>query len=189
MRWHGCQPVVRSPTRLDAPAPPFYRAGMVRPLLAALALALGASACAASPPPPPPRPPVEALRRSLEQAERDFAAASAARGADAWADVFAEDGMIFDADGEITRGKAAIRARLAPILAKVKIAWRPVVADVAPGGEMGFTYGPYEVIAPDEQGRPKVVSRGSFMTVWRRQADGTWKVAADMGSKDTSYKP
>jgi ketosteroid isomerase-like protein len=152
-----------------------------------LLAALQGSACAASLPPPapvPPPPDPAVLRASLEKAELDFAASVAARGVDAWVDAFAEDGMELQADGTIVRGHAAIRGMMAPSLAKVKIAWHPVVVQPAPSGDMGFTSGPYEVTVPVEGGAPKVVSHGTFMTVWKRAPDGTWKVAADFGSED-----
>jgi ketosteroid isomerase-like protein len=154
--------------------------------VAGLALAsISTGACASSASSPPARvvPSLDALRASLTQAEIDFAAA---RGVDAWVDAFGEEGMSIDAAGHVTHGKAAMRAMMAPVLAKVRLTWRPATTEVAPSGEMGFTFGPYEVIERDPQGHDKVVSKGTYMTVWRRQPDGTWKVAADLGSKDTS---
>ncbi len=148
------------------------------PLLAALA----ASACAPAAPPLAPA----ALRASLEKAELDFAAAVAARGVDAWVEAFADDGMELQADGTIVRGHAAIRAAMAPVLAKLAITWRPAVVEVAPSGDMGFTSGPYEVTATPPAGAPSVVARGTYLTVWKRGPDGTWKALADIGSEAKS---
>jgi ketosteroid isomerase-like protein len=144
-----------------------------------LLAALQTSACAAA----LPRPAPAALRASLEKAELDFAASVAARGVDAWVDAFAEDGMELEADGTIERGHAAIRDAMTPMLARAKITWHPVVVEVAPGGDMGFTSGPYEVTVPAASGAPRVVSQGTFITIWKRGPDGTWKVAADLGSE------
>ena len=74
---------------------------------------------------------------------------------------------------------------MTPVLAKMKITWHPVIIEVAPSGDMGFTYGPYQFSVPDELGRPIVVAHGHYMTVWVRQLDGSWKVKADMGAEDT----
>jgi len=169
----------RARVHLDETAKLPYRAWMSSaiPLIAALQ----STGCAAV-----PHPSIEGLRSSLEKAELDFAASVAARGVDAWVDTFAEDGVSLDEKGTIVRGHAAIRAQMTPVLAKVKINWHPTLVDVAPSGDMGFTYGPYEVIAPREGGKPAVVARGTFMTVWKRGPDGVWKAAADHGSEDTS---
>jgi ketosteroid isomerase-like protein len=139
------------------------------------------SACASA----PPRLPPEALRASLEKAELDFAAAVVARGVDAWVDTFAEDGIMLGATTKVTRGRAAIREAMASTLPKVKLTWHPTVVEVAPSGDMGFTFGPYEMTTLGEEGKPpRVVSKGTFFSVWKRGPDGTWKVAADHGSEE-----
>jgi ketosteroid isomerase-like protein len=137
------------------------------------------SACSAAPPPPA----ADALRASLERAELAFAAATAARGPDGWVEAFAEDGMMLGSRGNITKGHAAVRARITPALAAAKLTWRPTLVEVAPSGDMGFTYGLYEASVAGKDGVP-VVSRGTFMTVWKRGPDGSWKVLADHGSED-----
>jgi ketosteroid isomerase-like protein len=146
---------------------------------AVASLALLASACASAPPSP------KSLRAQLEKAEIDFAARVNSGGAQAWADTFAEDGIAVDEKAQVTRGRDAIRARMAPVLARMKISWRPTVIYVSPSGEMGFTSGPYEVTEPTADGKARVVGRGSFMTVWKRSADGVWRIVADHGSQDT----
>jgi|HubBroStandDraft_6_1064221.scaffolds.fasta_scaffold175892_2 uncharacterized protein (TIGR02246 family) len=155
------------------------------PMIRALPLALFAAVacgCASAPPTSP-----KSARASLEKAELDFAAAVDTRGAAAWADYFADDGIAVDEKAQVTRGRDAIRARMAPVLAKVKISWHPTVIYVSASGDMGFTSGPYEVTVPTQGGGPpRVVGRGSFVTVWKRGADGAWKILADHGSQDTS---
>ena len=53
------------------------------------------------------------------------------------------------------------------------IEWWPVFAGVAMSGEMGFTTGP---AARDQE------PYGHYFTIWRRQADGSWKWGYDGGS-------
>jgi ketosteroid isomerase-like protein len=96
--------------------------------------------------------------------------------------------MELGARGKITKGHAAIRAAITPFLAKAKLTWRPTLVEVAPSGDMGFTYGLYEATVPGKDGAP-VVLRGTFMTVWRRGPDGSWKVLADHGSEDPPAAP
>ena len=59
------------------------------------------------------------------------------------------------------------------------LAWQPTSAEVSESGNMGFTIGTYELQFDGEDGKP-VVDRGKYLTVWKKQADGSWKVAADM---------
>ena len=44
-------------------------------------------------------------------------------------------------------------------------------------GTLGYTWGRYRVEAGDS-----ITGRGRYLTVWRRQPDGSWKVDADIGS-------
>ncbi len=58
--------------------------------------------------------------------------------------------------------------------------WWPVVAEVAASGDWGYTTGP-AVFGPD---RSKRVARGGiyYASVWKKNAEGVWKVVADLGS-------
>jgi ketosteroid isomerase-like protein len=58
------------------------------------------------------------------------------------------------------------------------LAWHPVIAGVARSGAMGFTSGPSRFV--DTTGRLPPWD-GVYFSVWRRGADGVWKVAADAG--------
>lgn len=66
--------------------------------------------------------------------------------------------------------------------------WWPVYADVSASGDFGFTTGP-AVFGPSKV--TKEVKGGIYYSsVWKKNADGQWKVLADMGSAvyDTSQR-
>jgi ketosteroid isomerase-like protein len=48
---------------------------------------------------------------------------------------------------------------------------------------MGFTWGHYEGRTKDKSGQPVVIS-GRYMTVWKKVADGSWKVALDASANE-----
>lgn len=119
----------------------------------------------------------------LLKADRDFAAAVAARGVDAWVAAFASDGIQIDESG-VTQGSAAIRRLMTTALADthVLLDWQPVSASVAASGDLGYTIGRWQVRvrnAPDS-----VLSHGNYVTIWRKQADGSWKAAVDIGNPE-----
>ena len=62
-----------------------------------------------------------------------------------------------------------------------QIKWRPRFVEVLEDGELALTRGPYRMITTDEDGR-KSVHWGTFNSVWRVQADGSWVVVFDAGS-------
>jgi ketosteroid isomerase-like protein len=111
---------------------------------------------------------------SLIQAERTFAHTSVTSGTRAaFLEFFAADGVVFDAGPVNAHEVWEQRPAEGPMLA-----WGPEIADVSEAGDMGYTSGPYEVrMTPDAD----AVAWGHFISVWRRDAGGTWRVAADGG--------
>jgi ketosteroid isomerase-like protein len=116
-------------------------------------------------------------------ADRAFADSSAARGADGWAAWFAEDGRMYAERGHVD-GRAAIREAMVPAFADSTRAlrWAPDTAVVAASGDIGYTLGHWESVLRTPAG-DSVLGRGNYVTVWRRQPDGTWKVQLDIGNQ------
>lgn len=56
--------------------------------------------------------------------------------------------------------------------------WQPQFAEVAAAGDMGWTWGQYQVIAEGVQTRS-----GKYVNIWKMQADGRWKVRVDVGNQ------
>src|SRR5258705_716907 len=59
------------------------------------------------------------------------------------------------------------------------LSWYPAVAGIARAGDLGYTTGPWEFKADIHDA--KSVAWGHFLTVWKRQPDGSWKFAIDLG--------
>ncbi len=59
------------------------------------------------------------------------------------------------------------------------LAWEPSFAEVARAGDMGYTFGPWEFKQDIKDEKP--IAYGHFVTVWQKQADGSWKFAVDLG--------
>jgi uncharacterized protein (TIGR02246 family) len=118
----------------------------------------------------------------LVQADIDFDKAVAEKGVEAWVSFFAEDGIMFRA-GEVVQGRAAIRELMAPTFATpgFSLRWKPVRAEIAASSDLGYTYGTYESTSPGSDGKP-ATRTGMYVTIWRKQSDGSWRVAVDLGS-------
>ena len=48
-------------------------------------------------------------------------------------------------------------------------------------GDLGYTVGTWERRAAPGGGQT-AVTRGNYLTVWKKQADGAWRVSFDTGS-------
>jgi len=123
-------------------------------------------------------------RAALLDADRAFNRATAERRVDGWVEFFAEDGAIIRPAGTIT-GKAAIREEMTKAFADTSfsLSWEPQSADIGAAGDLGYTVGRSEAGFRDAKGRP-VLRTGRYLTVWKKQADGSWKVVQDIGVQD-----
>ncbi len=59
------------------------------------------------------------------------------------------------------------------------LSWYPAVTEIARAGDMGYTTGPWEYKNDVHDAKP--VAFGNFLTVWKKQADGSWKFVIDLG--------
>ena len=60
----------------------------------------------------------------------------------------------------------------------------PTSAEVSASGDLAYTIGRWEVLTTDDSGSENSGGTGNYVTIWRRQADGSWKVAVDIGNND-----
>jgi ketosteroid isomerase-like protein len=116
--------------------------------------------------------------RSLVEAERAFAAASIARGTrQAFLDNLADDAVTFN-PGPVNGRKWWSEQPVRPGV----LTWQPIFASVSSAGDLGYTTGPWEFRVKSLDEKP--VAFGHFVSIWKRQADGAWKVALDIGIRN-----
>jgi ketosteroid isomerase-like protein len=141
-----------------------------------VAAALALSACRRGPDP-------AVARAAIRDADVAFAKATSERGVDGWVSYFADSGVMMG-PGHAWVGRAAIREVMAPELGDTarSLVWRPTSAEVSESGDLGYTIGRWERTARLKDGTH--VARGSYVTIWRKQGDGTWKVVLDIGNAD-----
>ena len=128
-------------------------------------------------------PDPDALNRSLMEADRAFNRATQERGADGWVSFFDADGaMILEGVGEID-GLDSIGEAMGGVFSSpgVSLTWEPVRAHASADGTLGFTVGSYESTSVGSDGE-SAVGHGLYVSIWRRQSDGSWKVMMDLGN-------
>ena len=115
--------------------------------------------------------------------EARFAKDVLAHGGAGFASWFADDGVALGNGAAPLVGKVAI-AKSAQWLPKdYQLTWTPTDAMMGPSGDMGYTWGHYEGHSKDANGNP-VLTSGRYITMWRKEADGSWKVVLDAGSNE-----
>ncbi|MEP6911841.1 MAG: nuclear transport factor 2 family protein [bacterium] len=119
-------------------------------------------------------------QREVVETERAFARYCVENGIRAaWLEYFTDDGIIFQ-PGPINSKEFYSKRPVQPKPPRIILNWEPRYGDVSKGGDLGYNIGPWnlDVRAPEQE--PTV--HGYYMSVWKRQPGGKWKIALDFGS-------
>ncbi len=119
----------------------------------------------------------------LYDLEARFAKDVLERGGAAFADWFAEDGVALGNAAAPLIGKVAIAKSAAWDPKVYQLTWTPTDAVMSPSGDMGYTWGHFEGHSKDVNGNP-IITKGRYMTIWRKEANGQWKVVLDAGANE-----
>jgi len=131
-----------------------------------LMLALGARAAL---------PAVAGGPEALVNTERAFAADAAAHGVrDAFLAHLAPTAVVFN-PGPVSARKLYTAARPTP----QRLAWDPAIAVLSGAGDLGWTTGPWTLRA--DSSKRAIAAAGTFVTLWKRQADGAYQAVFDVG--------
>lgn len=133
-------------------------------------LAISAQSCLAAPETAAPDP-----RQAVEAREIAFAATMADRDLEAFGTFISEEAIFFNGNVPL-RGKAAISAAWSGFFEgeSAPFSWRPDTVEVLDSGQLAISSGPVYSASGEASGR--------FNSIWRREADGQWRVVFDKGS-------
>lgn len=118
----------------------------------------------------------------LISADSLFAAMSVSQGAKpAFLAFAAEDAISFGGGPQLNRGRAAIGAAFDGFPSGAVLAWWPVGAAIAESGDLGCTIGEATIESLHQYSK--------YLTIWKRQKDGSWKFVADGGNARPAPAP
>jgi len=114
---------------------------------------------------------------TVRAADLDFSARSKKSGAAAaFGEFVALDGAsIGTGASEVRCGRDVVAQGFAP-LGPGALIWAPRVSDAAPSGDLAYTSGDATIRVGTD------VSYSNYLTVWKRLANGQWRVVADGGN-------
>lgn len=114
--------------------------------------------------------------QAMVDAERAFIAMAKEQNTrDAFLFFLSDDAVTAGPEGPRT-GKESIRNQ--PV-STGWLNWEVAYCDIAASGEMGYNTGPWEFRVQKTDEKP--VAYGEFHSVWKKQADGSWKNILDIG--------
>lgn len=121
---------------------------------------------------------VEQDRTALLEVDRQWS--QTVNDVDKFVSYFAPDGTSYPQGTPAVTGVEGIRKTFAPLMTSPGFAltWTATKTDVAATGDIGYTAGTYEMTVGG------ATDKGKYVTVWKKQPDGTWKAAVDIFNSD-----
>jgi ketosteroid isomerase-like protein len=130
----------------------------------------------------------QATANMLKQLEGEFMKAAADKGSAGYMSYYADDAVEVPNGGGLIQGKTEIAKGMGFLDDKNNsLIWTPVGADISASGDLGYTYGNYEFHSVGKDGKA-AVEYGKYTSIWKKQKDGHWKVALDMGNTSPAPK-
>lgn len=126
-----------------------------------------------------------ANENAIREADMAWAKASAAKDFEGSMSYIADDATIMCPNMPKTQGIEAIRKVWRAIWETpgFLLNFHPSEVKVARSGDIGYVIGTYEMTKNDATGYP-VTDKGSYVEVWRKQANGVWKCVVDIFNSD-----
>jgi ketosteroid isomerase-like protein len=94
-------------------------------------------------------------------------------------------------DMTIMKGKDAIRAGLKEEFGDPNstLDFHPDKVEVAKSGDIAFSQGMYTYTSTDPKTKKRMIEHGGYVEVYKKQADGSWKVAEDIATQEAPPAP
>ena len=125
----------------------------------------------------------QTLKDNEAQWNQDFASKDAGK----MAAHYADDAVLMSPGMPPSSGKDAIRKTLDEMVKDpaLSLKFQASHVEVAKGGDIGFTQGSYTMTMTDPGSKQVIHDHGSYVTTYRKQADGTWKAVSDIASSES----
>ncbi len=146
--------------------------------IVATLLVLAISGCA-------PQVDVAVEEAAIRSEDADCLKAWAAKDVDRGLSCYSDDASVFPSNAPIATGKEAIGALWSQVfeIPGFALSWDISKLEVSRAGDLAYAYGTYEQTVNDPEGNP-ITERGKWVGVYKKQADGQWKMVVDIGNSD-----
>jgi uncharacterized protein (TIGR02246 family) len=157
--------------------------------LPSLVLLLTFVGCA--PPAKTPEAPVDptALRETIQNREKEWSAAFLAGNAAGVASLYTEDGAQVQASGDWARGRDGITKQMQVQFDTLAVTTREdITEEVFAAGDYVVEIGHYSYQGTSKTDSKPRSAAGRYMVLWRKDADGVWRLHRDIGSEAPAMK-
>lgn len=123
----------------------------------------------------------DSAKDAIKAAEASMIKAGDSKDSAALASSYASD-AVFAIPGRTVQGSDAIGKALASDLQDPAFKFSLTNERTDASGDLGYTTGTYKVSYTDSKAKKVVNGTGSYLTVFRKQPDGSWKAVADFST-------
>ena len=124
--------------------------------------------------------------KAIKDTETAWVADAATKDPAKFAAHYTDDASVLLPNEAVINGKDAITAGMKPMMADPNFAlqFQPTKVDVAKSGDLGYTQGTYTMTMTDPKTKQPMTDKGKYVTVYKKQADGSWKAVSDILNSD-----
>ena len=127
----------------------------------------------------------EADERAVRVSEIEMSKALAAKDLEQLMSFFADDASGIYPNTPIITGKDALRESWKTTLAipGFSLSLQPLKVEAARSGDLAYVHGTWTRTMNDATGKP-MADKGNYIVVYKKQADGQWRIVADIANSD-----
>lgn len=121
----------------------------------------------------------------LMQTSREWSQVAASGNADSILSYWTDDAIVISAGEENLKGKNSIRQMVEGSFKSpgFNISWEPKTAEISKSGDLGYLLETTKMTMTDSLGKASVQTFNA-VTIWKKQADGSWKCVVDVLSPE-----
>jgi uncharacterized protein (TIGR02246 family) len=145
--------------------------------------------CNTAPPAPAfPAVDIAAEQGKIRDLETAWAKDAAAKDLDKSVANYADDAILMAPGSPAAKSKDAIRASWKQLFDAGKLTFSTDRIEVSASGDLATTQGSYTMTMVNPKTKKPVEDKGSYLTVYKKQADGSWKAIEDTNATEVAPK-
>ena len=132
-----------------------------------------------------------AIEQTIRDGEAQWVKDFAAKDVDKVASHYADDASSMIPDMALMTGQQEIRAGLKEEFSDPNstLDFHPAKVEVSKSEDMGYSQGKYTYTSTDPKTKKALIEHGNYVEVYKKQADGSWKVEADIATQEAPPAP
>jgi uncharacterized protein (TIGR02246 family) len=149
-----------------------------------------AAGCSQAPPPAPPDTRA-ADEKTIRDNETAWSNEWGMKDADKILAHYADDASLMIPNMPVAKGKDAIKTALTGMLSDKNLAlsFAASTAEVSKSGDLAYTQGTYTLTMTNPKTKKPVTEKGKYVTIYKKQSDGSWKAIEDINNADAPAAP